>query len=296
MMLRFLSAVLLFMLGAFGAAYAATATQAVYVSDAQGGVFEYPINPDGTLGGSQVVPLSNIGTMGPSAMTFGPAGALYVVDYFHAKVHTFVLVSNMWTFTHSLEPIYHSNSIALDGQGYLYAGGRRGSLTQAQVYPRGAYGYVNPIVVIPGDSSSYCCRVAVWDEQLYISGNGIRVFSQPMSKPKLARTITTSTHFGGPIALDKSSELYVADGGDVLAYSPRAHGMATPDRVIATRSGPFLSSEVGMAVVGNILYVYGYANGGTIWVFNAKQGQQVPLQVVTGIGGSPLAMAVGPIT
>jgi hypothetical protein len=266
---------------------------AVYVSDGGAGLLEYPMNADGTLGAPFSVTLPRLGNpFPPNVVTFGPDSAMYVVGHYANKVFKYQQnASGMWSFAYSLEPIFHSDSIVVDGKAYLYASGfPGGSATQVQVYPPGANGFVNPIVVIPGDST-YCCDVAVWAEQLYVSGTGIRVYSTPYSKPVLKRTITKSGHFGGPVALDKSSELYVGNGPNVFAYSPFATGNAKPDRIIYTGSAPMLNYEVSMVVAGQNLYV-----GSTVWLFNSQVGRQRPKQVVTGIGTNPLTMAIGPLS
>jgi hypothetical protein len=273
-------------------------TQAVYVSDGGTGLFEYPINPDGTLGAPQAITLPRLGNpFPPNVVTFGPDNGLYIVGHYANKVFFYQQsASGMWNFAYSLEPIYHSDSLVVDGKAYVYASGFRGSTTEVDVYPPGANGYVPPIVVIPGDSS-YCCDVAVWAEQLYVSGTGIRVYSTPYSTPVLKRTIVGPSHFGGPVALDKASELYVGNGLNVLAYSPFANGNVKPDRIIYTATPPRLSYEVSLALVGQTLYVYGFGTGvgSAIWVFDSQVGRQHPKQVVTGIGTNPLSMAIGPL-
>jgi hypothetical protein len=271
---------------------------AVYVSDANAGMFLYPINPDGTLGSRQTVYLPNMGGAPPNVLAFGPDSGFYTVGHYANKIFFFKQgASGQWIFTYYLEPIYHSDSVVIDGKAYVYASGvTKGGATQVQVYPPGANGNVKPVVVIPGDSS-YCCDVAVWAEQLYVSGNGIRVFSKPYSTPVLVRTITGATPFGGPVTLDKSSELYVGNGPDILAYSPFANGKAKPDRVIYPAGSPTLGSQVSMTVIGSTLYVYGLAHNGSgaIWVFDATKGAQTPKQVVTGMGSNPMSMAIGPL-
>jgi hypothetical protein len=273
-------------------------TQAVYVSDGGTGLFEYPINPDGTLGAPQALTLPRLGNpFPPNVITFGPDNGLYVVGHYANKVFFYQQsASGMWNFTYSLEPIYHSDSLVVDGKAYVYASGFRGSTTEVDVYPPGANGFVLPIVVIPGDSA-YCCDVAVWAEQLYVSGNAIRVYATPYSTPVLKRTIVGPSHFGGPVALDKASELYVGNGLNVLAYSPFASGNVKPDRIIYTATPPRLSYEVSLALVGQTLYVYGFGTGvgSAIWVFDSQVGRQHPKQVVTGIGTNPLSMAIGPL-
>jgi hypothetical protein len=276
----------------------ASQSQAVYVSDGGTGLFEYPINPDGTLGAPQAITLPRLGNpFPPNVITFGPDNGLYIVGHYANKVFFYQQNSGgMWNFTYSLQPIYHSDSLVLDGKAYIYASGFRGSTTEVDVYPPGANGFVLPIVVIPGDSS-YCCDVAVWAEQLYVSGTGIRVYSTPYSTPVLKRTIVGPPHFGGPVALDKASELYVGNGLNVLAYSPFANGNVKPDRIIYTATPPRLSYEVSLALVGQTLYVYGFGTGvgSAIWVFDSQVGRQHPKQVVTGIGTNPLSMAIGPL-
>jgi hypothetical protein len=275
----------------------ASQSQAVYVSDGGSGLFEYPMNADGTLGAPQALTLPRLGNpFPPNVVTFGPDNGLYVVGHYANKVFFYQQnASGKWTFTYSLEPIYHSDSVVVDGKAYIYASGFQGT-TQVDVYPPGANGYVPPIVVIPGDSS-YCCDVAVWAEQLYISGNAIRVYATPYSTPVLKRTIVGPSHFGGPVALDKASELYVGNGLNVLAYSPSANGNVKPDRIIYTATSPKLSYEVSLALVGQTLYVYGFGTGvgSAIWVFDSQVGRQHPKQVVTGIGTNPLSMAIGPL-
>lgn len=274
----------------------AQATQAVYVSDVSGGVFEYPIEASGTLGGAVHVVLPKIGAFGPNALTFGPDGDLFAIGHYATKMYAYHQnVAGAWKFAYTLQPIYHSDSVVLDGKAYVYMSGVQGRVPQAQVYTPNANGIVQPIIVIPGDGSA-CCRVAMWAEHLYISGNGIRVYAKPYSAPRLARTITSTGTFGGPMTLDTSSELYVGVGNAIWAYPPTAQGMAHPDRVIAPSSGPTFSAQSGMAVVGTTLYVYGNdGSGGTLWVMDATQGSQTPRQVITGIGTQPQGMAVGPI-
>jgi hypothetical protein len=271
----------------------------MYVSDGGAGLFEYPINPDGTLGAPLALSLPGTGNpFPPNVITFGPDNGLYSVGHYANKIFFYQQgPSGSWNFTYYLEPIYHSNSVVIDGKAYVYASGYIGSGTQVQVYPPGAKGHFPPTVVIPGDGS-YCCNVAVWAEQLYVSGTGIRVFSTPYSNPVLKRTITGATHFGGPVTLDKASELYVGNGLNVLAYSPFANGNVKPDRVIFSQTSPKLSYEVSMAVIGQTLYVFGFANGAgsTIWIFDSQVGRQNPKQVVSGIGTNPLSMAIGPLS
>lgn len=280
-----------------GASLGKLSVSLIYISDGNGGVVAYSINSDGTLGASAPIPLTNMGILGPSVITFGPTGTLFAVGFYGIKIHIFAPAPGQFKFTDSLQPIYHSNSVVLDGRANIYASGYTTSGTQAQVYPPGSHGVVKPTVVIPGDGNS-CCRVAVWAEQLYVSGNTIRVFSNPMSKPVLTRTITNATHFGGPIAVDRSSELYVASGATVLAYSPHASGNVKPDRVIQPTGSPQIVSVSGLAIVGQTLYVYGSTSGGgaTIWVLDSAQGSQAPKQVLTGLGSQPLSVAVGPPT
>lgn len=159
----------------------------MYASDGVGGFTQWTMNPDGTLNPGRIIPLSTIGSKGPRAVTFGPDDTLFAVDYYGQKLYAFLPVPGGWQFAYSLEPIYNANSVFLDGPANIYASGHVGSKPQVEVYPPNSKGIMQPTVVIPGDGP-YCCRVTMWDEQLYVSGSTIRVFSNPMTKPVLVRT------------------------------------------------------------------------------------------------------------
>ncbi len=275
---------------------------ALYASDFYGkSVFRFARNTDGTLvtpAGSSLVLSYN-----PGAIAIGSTGALFVADEENESIEVYPKdASGYQPATRTLLLPFVPSAVAVDGAGYEYAGGFTNGYVA--VYGPGAKGTAKAIqrIALPDGHPDINGLAIDSKGNLYVSDtNEISEFATPRTNPTLIRAIVGTGQQNAPsgLALQTSGELYAANTGDgnILAYSATANGTSGPDRTISSSSPP-LKVPNGVAVHANVLYsTSGNSFDGppSIFVLNAREGAQTPVQVVTGSYlSSPYGVAVGP--
>ncbi|HEY3675686.1 MAG TPA: hypothetical protein VGK84_06800 [Candidatus Tumulicola sp.] len=274
---------------------------AVYASDFFGkSVFRFVRNSNGTLqtpAGSSLVLGYN-----PGAIAIAGTGSLFVADGDSESIYVYAKgASGYASATRTLMLPFVPNAVAVDGAGYEYAGGLTNGYVA--VYKPGAKGSANTIqrIALPDRHPDINGLALDAKGNLYVSDtNEISEFSTPRTNPTLVRAIVGTGEQNSPSGMAlQSGELYAANTGDnnILAYSPTANGKSAPDRRISS-NGPALIGPNGVAIHNNFLYTTsGNSFNGppSIFVLNARQGSQTPIQVVTGSYlSSPVGVAIGP--
>jgi sugar lactone lactonase YvrE len=274
---------------------------ALYASDFYGkSVFRFVRNGDGTLqtpAGSSLVLGYN-----PGAIAIGSSGALFVADEENESVEVYPAdASGYASSTRTLLLPFVPSAIAVDGAGYEYAGGFTNGYVA--VYKPGAKGTANTIerISLPDKHPDINGLAIDAKGNLYVSDtNEISEFATPRTNPTLVRAIVGTGQQNSPSGMAlQSGELYASNTGDnnILAYSHTANGYSAPDRTISSNNPPLIGPN-GVAVHSNYLYVTsGNSLKGppSIFVLNAQEGSQAPIQVVTGSYlSSPYGVALGP--
>jgi sugar lactone lactonase YvrE len=275
---------------------------AVYASDFYGkSVFRFVRNANGTLqtpAGSSLVLGYN-----PGAIAIGSSGALFVADEENESLEVYPKdASGYASATRTLLLPFVPSAVAVDGAGYEYAGGF--SNGYVAVYKPGAKGTANTIerIALPDGHPDINGLAIDSKGNLYVSDtNEISEFATPRTNPTLVRAIVGTGQQNTPsgMTIGQSGELYAANTGDsnILAYSPTANGDSAPDRTISSSSPPLIAPN-GVAIHSNYLYTTsGNSLDGppSIFVLNAQQATQAPIQVITGSYlSSPYGVAVGP--
>jgi sugar lactone lactonase YvrE len=274
---------------------------AVYASDFFGkSVFRFVRNANGTLqtpAGSSLVLGYN-----PGAIAIASTGSLFVADADGESIQVYPKgASGYASAVRTLSLPFVPNAVAVDGAGYEYTGGLTNGYVA--VYKPGAKGSANTIqrIALPDRHPDINGLAIDAKGNLYVSDtNEISEFTTPRTNPTLVRAIVGTGQQSSPSGMAlQSGELYAANTGDnnILAYSPTANGNSGPDRTISSTS-PSLIAPNGVAIHNNYLYATsGNSLNGppSIFVLNARQGSQAPIQVVTGSYlSSPNGVAVGP--
>ena len=278
------------------------ATTALYVSDWYGkSVFRFARNSDGTLvtpAGSSLVVSYN---PGPIAVGFG--GDLFVTD--EDNEYLYVYAKGATGYDQPKRELilpFVPNCVAVDREGHEFVGGPTNGYVA--VYAPNAEGNATTLQrIAPPDGDRGIDGVAVdASGNLYVSDKDeISEFATPVTQPTLVRTIAGSD-LKGPsgMAISKATgELYAASRGDnqIPAYSSTASGSQGPDRVITSKH-PRLIRPTGVALNGSVLYSTSgqrFHGPPSIFVFDALQGRQTPMQVVTGkYLALPVGVALGP--